>query len=329
MGSLIAFASRMRTLNAKPDLEAYLRLNSASWGEWLAAVRELLHCSGMGCRLRRPKAVVGSLSALEVDAGRVCVLDVDQDIELTRCRLPQAVLVAQIQGRGEVILQGGSQRSTHPSLVILPGRAFTLRAWEGARLVLVSPLTKSVPSLLHKKQELALARHIHRFLLRSDYFQGHKEARVATTEFFGQLAQSLVTVNGGDTDELPELDRRLARAIEKIRSEPEWEFDLQALAQHSGASERNLYYLMKREAGMTPYRYYQRCRLIRVRRRLVDCQCDVPHISRYAADEGFFHLGRFAALYREHFGELPSETVQWRRRLQAYPAVEPPGLASV
>jgi transcriptional regulator GlxA family with amidase domain len=91
---------------------------------------------------------------------------------------------------------------------------------------------------------------------------------------------------------------------------------LQELANHSGVSERNLYYLMKRETGMTPYRFYQRCRLIRVRRRLVDCQCDVPHISWYAADEGFSHLGRFAALYREHFGELPSETVQWRRRLQ-------------
>lgn len=72
---------------------------------------------------------------------------------------------------------------------------------------------------------------------------------------------------------------------------------------------------MKRETGMTPYRFYQRCRLIRVRRRLVDCRCELPHISWYAADEGFSHLGRFAALYRQHFGELPSETVQWRRRL--------------
>jgi transcriptional regulator GlxA family with amidase domain len=79
---------------------------------------------------------------------------------------------------------------------------------------------------------------------------------------------------------------------------------------------------MKRDTGMTPYRFYQRCRLVRVRRRLVDCQCDVPHISWYAADEGFSHLGRFAALYREHFGELPSETVQWRRRLQEQPVVE-------
>ncbi|OJS99111.1 hypothetical protein [Marinobacter nauticus] len=42
-----------------------------------------------------------------------------------------------------------------------------------------------------------------------------------------------------------------------------------------------------------------------------------------AANEGFSHLGRFAALYREHFGELPSETVQWRRRLQEQPVVEP------
>ena len=55
--------------------------------------------------------------------------------------------------------------------------------------------------------------------------------------------------------------------------------------------------------------------MTRVRERLVDCQCEVPHISWYAADEGFSHLGRFAAMYREHFGELPSETVQWRRNL--------------
>ncbi len=61
----------------------------------------------------------------------------------------------------------------------------------------------------------------------------------------------------------------------------------------------------------------------RVRRRLVDCQCAVPHISRYAGDEGFSHFGRFAALYREHFGELPSETVQWRRRLQAQELLAP------
>jgi transcriptional regulator GlxA family with amidase domain len=108
----------------------------------------------------------------------------------------------------------------------------------------------------------------------------------------------------------------LHRAIEKIRDEPGWDFNLQELASHSGVSERNLYYLMKRETGMTPYRLYQRNRLMRVRQRLVDCQCDVPHISWYAADAGFSHLGRFAALYREHFGELPSETVQWRRNLQ-------------
>ena len=37
----------------------------------------------------------------------------------------------------------------------------------------------------------------------------------------------------------------------------------------------------------------------------------------------FSHFGRFAALYREHFGELPSETVQWRRRLQAQELLAP------
>lgn len=155
--------------------------------------------------------------------------------------------------------------------------------------------------------------------MKSDYFQDHQDARLETAALFDRLNQQLASGLARVPEELPVLDRRLVRVIEKMRGEPDWVFNLPELAQHSGASERNLYYLMKRETGLTPYRFYQRCRLIRVRRRLVDCQCDVPHISWYAADAGFSHLGRFAALYREHFGELPSETVQWRRRLQDQP----------
>ncbi|GGC63352.1 AraC family transcriptional regulator [Marinobacter halophilus] len=314
----------MRTLSAKPDLQAYLRLSSASLGEWLTAIREMVGCDDIECRLSKPKAVVGSLSVLEVDAGTVSVHDLAQDMELSHCRLPQALLVARIHGQGDVVLSSGIRFSICPSVMIPANQSFTLRAREGTRLALVYPVMFSPPVLPQEPLNLALAGHVYRFLLRSDYSQDHKDASRAATEFFAQLAQPWGAGNWELSDELPELDRRLARVIEKIRGEPEWDFDLQELAQHSGASERNLYYLMKREIGMTPYRFYQRCRLIRVRRRLVDCQCDVPHISWYAADEGFSHLGRFAAMYREHFGELPSETVQWRRRLQERSAVELP-----
>ncbi|MET4025508.1 AraC-like DNA-binding protein [Marinobacter sp. MBR-99] len=313
----------MRTLNANPELEAYLRLNNAGCEEWLAAIAQLLACPQAECRLPRPQAVVGSLSALAVEAGIVCVLDVSQDMELHGCLVSQTLLVNAIQGHSEITLQDGSRLPTFPLAMIPAGQQFTLRAAEGSRVVLVYPVNQAVPAWPKPGLEVALAGHIHRFLLRSNYFQDHQHASNETLALFDRLEQQLVSGQVDLPEDLPVLDRRLVRVIEKIRSERDWEFDLQALAQHSGASERNLYYLMKRETGMTPYRLYQRCRLIRVRRRLVDCQCDVPHISWYAADEGFSHLGRFAALYREHFGELPSETVQWRRRLREQPVVEP------
>lgn len=313
----------MRTLDANPELEAYLRLNNAGYAEWRAAIARLLVCPRVEGRLPRPQAVVGSLSALTVDAGIVCVLDLAQDMELVGCCVSQTLLVTAVQGHGEITLQGGSQLPVFPLAVIPAGRKFTLRIAEGSRLVLVYPVSGAVPAWPRPGLEVALAGHIHRFLLRSDYFQDHQDASGEAQALFDRLERQLVSGQVDLPEDLPVLDRRLVRVIEKIRSERDWEFDLQDLAQHCGASERNLYYLMKRETGMTPYRFYQRCRLIRVRKRLVDCQCDVPHISWYAADEGFSHLGRFAALYREHFGELPSETVQWRRRLQEESLAEP------
>jgi len=312
----------MRTLNTNQELEAYLRLNNAGYAEWLAAIAQLLACPLAECRLPRPQAVVGSLSVLTVDAGIVCVLDVAQDMELHGCLVSQTLLVNAIQGHSEITLQAGSRLSTFPLAMVPAGQTFTLRAVEGSRLVLVYPVNEAVPAWPQPGLEVALAGHIHRFLLRSNYFLDHLDASNETQALFDRLERQLVSGQVDLPEELPVLDRRLVRVIEKIRGEREWEFDLQDLAHHCGASERNLYYLMKRETGMTPYRFYQRCRLVRVRRRLVDCQCDVPHISWYAADEGFSHLGRFAALYREHFGELPSETVQWRRRLQEQPVVE-------
>ncbi|MDX5334874.1 MAG: helix-turn-helix domain-containing protein [Marinobacter sp.] len=313
----------MRTLDANPELEAYLRLNNAAYAEWRVAIAQLLACPGVEGRLPRPQAVVGSLSALTVDAGIVCVLDMAQDMELVGCCVSQPLLVTAVQGRGEITLQGGSRLPVFPLAVIPAGRKFTLRIAECSRLVLVYPVSEAVPAGPRPGLEVALAGHIHRFLMRSDYFQDHQDASGETQALFDRLERQLVSGQVDLPEDLPVLDRRLVRVIEKIRSERDWEFDLQDLARHCGASERNLYYLMKRETGMTPYRFYQRCRLIRVRKRLVDCKCDVPHISWYAADEGFSHLGRFAALYREHFGELPSETVQWRRRLQQESLAEP------
>jgi transcriptional regulator GlxA family with amidase domain len=38
-------------------------------------------------------------------------------------------------------------------------------------------------------------------------------------------------------------------------------------------------------------------------------------VARVAAEVGFHQFGRFAAAYRDLFGELPSKTLRARRRL--------------
>jgi len=317
--SFIAPASGMRHPQSKSELEAYLRLNRAAAGEWLHALRHLLGCDDLECHARRSQAVFGSLSAIEADAGVVCVLNVAQEMEFTHCLLAGALLVMPLEGRCEVALADGPRLPMVPLATVPADQEFTLTVGGGSRLALVFPIPGHIPRWPAQGAANALAVCLWQFLFRSEYFHGHRHACEEVNQLFARVRELLSSGDPHPAGEEPsmELDRRLVRVVDKIRNEPQWAFNLQELASHSGVSERNLYYLMKRATGMTPYRFYQRCRLIRVRRRLVDCQCDIPHISWYAADEGFSHLGRFAALYRDHFGELPSETVQWRRRLQA------------
>ncbi|WP_372964716.1 helix-turn-helix domain-containing protein [Marinobacter sp.] len=306
----------MRDRNTHFDLEAYLRLHRGTGDEWLAAMQDLLWPSDLHCRLANPQSVAGSLSMLEADAGHVCVLDIHQDMTFTGRLLERPMVVLSVEGRCNITLNG-SRLPAYPLIVIPEDMEFTLSVDGLSQLVLLLPSGK-LPQLCSVPDEAqAVASEIRRFMFMAEYLRGHQHACKTVNDLFRRVKCLLAREHPGSLAEPPQLDRRLVRAIEKIRTESEWEFNLQELAKHAGASERNLYYLMKREAGFTPYRYYQRCRLIRVRRRLVSCECDDPHISWYAADEGFSHLGRFAALYKEHFGELPSETVQWRRRLQA------------
>lgn len=308
----------MRTTAPDLELDAYLRLNRASLAEWLAAIRELSGCDDMDCTLLESSGhQVGALSTLTTERGRLICLYAAEGMEITGCRATAPVFVLPRAGNPEFATRDEPWQCLSQLVLAWPEDQFRLRLPPEARVLILrlepgfsAPIVPgSRDGCLSCYEEL-----IECYLHRSPFFRDDAHATRLTNELFLNLTQS--PAQSAHTCHCPKLDRRLLRAFEKIRHEPGWDFNLQELASYSGVSERNLYYLMKRETGMTPYRLYQRNRLLRVRQRLVDCQCDVPHISWYAADEGFSHLGRFAALYREHFGELPSETVQWRRSLQ-------------
>jgi len=306
--------------NTTPELEldAYLRLNRASLREWLAAIRELSGCGDMNCTVFEGSGQqVGALSMLASERGRLICLYASQGMNITGCRATAPVLLLPRTGIPQIARRDGPWQCLTGLVLARPEDRFRLRLPKGAQVLIIRPETGIPEPLTGGSSEGCLSAWedmITCYLHRSPFFRDHAHAIETTDELFRFLiAPDERSVHAC---QCPKLDRRLLRAIEKIRQETGWDFNLQDLASHSGVSERNLYYLMKRETGMTPYRLYQRNRLMRVRQRLVDCQCDVPHISWYAADAGFSHLGRFAALYREHFGELPSDTVQWRRNLQ-------------
>ncbi len=60
---------------------------------------------------------------------------------------------------------------------------------------------------------------------------------------------------------------------------------------------------------ISPYVYVKKTRLDRTHRALRSGDPETHSVAAVAVDNGFSHLGRFSTVYRETFGELPSETL--------------------
>lgn len=293
------------------DFDAYLRLNRALPWEWIAALRRLTGNNDFQCLAEFSQSELGSLSSLCVNEGRFIHFCASHTFRLHTDSMSTFSLILVTNRKPDSAMQGERRWDSGSVMAIAPGENLDLLIDAGSRVILVQPELRAPELSTPVKRSKDLSRMVGDYLSRARFFRNHGDAVVATGTLIRELCR---VMDGGPAPEpAPELDRRLLRVIARIEEEGRWDFNLGELATYSGVSERNLYYLMKRETGLTPYRLYQRQRLLRVRRRLVDCRCGHPHISWYAADEGFSHLGRFAGIYRQHFGELPSETVQWRR----------------
>lgn len=73
-----------------------------------------------------------------------------------------------------------------------------------------------------------------------------------------------------------------------------------------GLSVRQLQEVVRARFGLTPMQLLREIRLERARELLSSGVA--PTVARAAMEVGCTHLGRFAAFYRDRFGELPSET---------------------
>lgn len=80
-----------------------------------------------------------------------------------------------------------------------------------------------------------------------------------------------------------------------------------------GLSERGLRNAFYEVRGMSPKRCMLRERLINTHHALCEARGKQRTVTNVATENGFFELGRFAASYRQAFGEAPSETLRGPR----------------
>ncbi|GGB84810.1 AraC family transcriptional regulator [Marinobacterium zhoushanense] len=85
------------------------------------------------------------------------------------------------------------------------------------------------------------------------------------------------------------------------------------LCNHVGASRRKLQYCFQETLGVNPVAYLRILRLNAVHRALLQADATMT-VQDVAANWGFWHLSRFAAEYRQLFGERPSDTLSRVRR---------------
>jgi AraC family ethanolamine operon transcriptional activator len=105
------------------------------------------------------------------------------------------------------------------------------------------------------------------------------------------------------------------RAVKKARAliedrlgEP---LTVREICDQTGVSWRTLDYAFREQLDMTPQAYLKAIRLDEVRRLLRTKSCATVALA--ARRCGFRHLSKFAADYRSHFGESPSDTLRFSK----------------
>jgi AraC-like DNA-binding protein len=145
-------------------------------------------------------------------------------------------------------------------------------------------------------------------------------AHASAREDWGRIvAEKLVEVLGeAEILRLPPADfgsvahRRVRRAVDYMRAHYGDIVGIREVAVAAGVSVRSLEQAFKQVMECSPYAYLGLVRLEEARRMLMEAKGE-RRVTEIACDCGISHLGRFAAAYRERYGESPSATAREER----------------
>ncbi|MHA6792640.1 helix-turn-helix domain-containing protein [Pseudonocardia bannensis] len=100
------------------------------------------------------------------------------------------------------------------------------------------------------------------------------------------------------------------RVVAAIQARHGRRWTLAELAEIAHLSPRRLQFEFQRGLATTPMRYLEGVRLARAHEELSRADPATSSVGRIAERNGFSHLGRFAASYREVYGVPPSQTLR-------------------
>lgn len=105
------------------------------------------------------------------------------------------------------------------------------------------------------------------------------------------------------------LGASIRRAVDLLEERPAEPWTTVRLAAAVHLSARALQTGFRRDLATPPMTYLRQVRLSRAREVLRDAERGTTSVQTVALGLGIVHLGRFAAAYRQTFGEYPSETL--------------------
>jgi len=108
-----------------------------------------------------------------------------------------------------------------------------------------------------------------------------------------------------------QMPRAVSRAKDFLHAHAHMPVSLADVCQHVCVSARTLQMAFRQHLGKSPMAYLRDVRLDRVRQRLLSADAHATtSVTQVALDNGFMHMGHFAAYYLGRFGERPHETLK-------------------